>query len=74
MRIIPRVDHQYMSDRALLTLYLSPKPEQMLRSDNASLSHDNAPEKFAKSVKMGLLRLCFGSRRSPVRIRAPRLM
>ena len=30
VRIIPKVDHQYMSDRALLTLYLSPEPEQML--------------------------------------------
>ena len=30
VRIIPKVDHKYMTDRALLTLYLSPEPEQML--------------------------------------------
>ena len=58
VRIIPNVDDQYMTDRALLTLYRSPKPEQMLgfdigdvahygrvdqRATNAPLSHEGAP-------------------------------
>ena len=39
VRIIPNVDHQYMTDRALLTLYLSPKPEQMLGSGVGDVAH-----------------------------------
>ena len=30
VRIIPQVDDRYMTDRALLKLYRSPEPEQML--------------------------------------------
>ena len=43
VRIIPEVDHQYMTEEALLTLYLSPEPEQMLGSYNRPLSHEGDP-------------------------------
>ncbi len=38
VRIIPNVDHKYMTDRALLALYRSPEPEQMLGSGVGDVS------------------------------------
>ena len=32
IRIVPTVDDQYMTDRALLMLYQSPEPRQLVRS------------------------------------------